>query len=365
MLSSRVVVPALFLGSLLLACGGTDGSVDDDGIGSTDEMSVKGKTGDGFPGAYASPTIFREGSKYHAYFAKQTIDGKHYHVPVATFDAAGKFKAHGDALPHLGKHAKDDGVVWAPAAAKIGDHYMLYYASDLEGTDQKKCIWRARSDDPNGPFVDDYDGPIECEPGSLWAIDPYLVQGNGGDWYLSARIDQPGGINTIQIRKLGPGGQSYAPGSEWKVLTRNAPNSWEQPVLENAGIVYLTPPGKTTGHWLVVYSGRAWATNSYALGYADCGETIIGDDRGAGEPRCKKITTNGPWLDTNAAKDLYGPGTPTFYTDESGAMMMSVQAWQHSGGKANKKNNGQIMRTYEIGVDDGFDPHVRLTRIDL
>jgi Glycosyl hydrolases family 43 len=364
MKSSSVLASAFFLALLVPACSGTDAPVDDTGS-SEDEATANGKSGPGFPGAYASPTIVRDGATYHAYFAQQSINGNHFHVPHGTFTADGKWTLHGEALPKLGAHAKPDGVVWAPAVAKIDDtHWMLYYAADLEGTDQKKCIWRAHSSDAHGPFVDDYAGPIQCMDGSEWAIDPYLVQDGQGDWTLSARLDLPGGINTIQLRKLNASAQNYADGSDWKLLTRNSPGSWEQPVLENAGIVRLATPSGTK-HWFVFYSGRAWADDSYAVGYADCGASIDGDDNGAGQPRCTKMTPNAPWLDTDSSKKLFGPGTPTFYDDGAGNDVMSVQAWQYQGGKANKKNNGQIMQTYEIHIDESFAPHQRLLRTDL
>ncbi|MEO7111879.1 MAG: family 43 glycosylhydrolase [Polyangiaceae bacterium] len=362
--SRSVVASAFFLALLVPACSGTDAPVDDTGS-SEDEATANGKSGPGFPGAYASPTIARDGSTYHAYFAKQSIDGKQFNVPHGTFTADGKWTLRGEALPKLGAQTKAGSVVWAPAVAKIDDtHWMLYYTADLAGTDQKKCIWRAHSSDAHGPFVDDYDGPIECLDGSLWAIDPYLVQDGQGDWMLGARLDLPGGINTIQVRKLGPLAQHFAVDSAWKMLTRNSPNSWEQPVLENAGLVHLAAPDGTK-HWFVFYSGRSWDTDKYAVGYADCGLSIDGDDNGAGNPRCKKMTPNGPWLETDSSQKLFGPGTPTFYTDEAGDDLMSVQAWQHSGGKANKNNNGQIMQTFKIHIDNGFAPHVKLLRTDL
>ena len=64
-------------------------------------------------------------------------------------------------------------------------------------------------------------------------------------------------------------------------------------------------------------------------------------------------------------RGLFGPGTPTFYTDEDGHVMMSIQAWQHHGGESNAENHGQIMRTYQIKVDAEFTPSVKLTRVDL
>ncbi|HUS30926.1 MAG TPA: family 43 glycosylhydrolase [Kofleriaceae bacterium] len=311
----------------------------------------------GYIGAYKSPTIVRDGSTYHAYFAADRVAGSHRAVPHATFTADGNWHFEGDALPHLGAQAVDNEFVWAPAVAKISaDRWMLYYTAHLAGTVSKMCIWRAHATSPDGPFVDDYAGPLVCPNGTQWAIDAYVVKDGHGNWNLAVRYDLPGGINTIQLRELGPQGGAFAPGSEWSELVRNSPSSWEQPVLENAGIVRLTPPNGAA-HWFVFYSGGAWDDNSYAIGYADCGPSIKGP--------CTKKTPNGPWLATDPSRKLYGPGTPTFYTSQSGKMLMSIQAWEFSGGKANDKNaKGQIMRTYAISVGDNYKPHVTLVRVD-
>ena len=42
-----------------------------------------------------------------------------------------------------------------------------------------------------------------------------------------------------------------------------------------------------------------------------------------------------------------------------------MQAWQHSGGKKNDKNDGQIMRTYKMTVGDGYRPKATPLRVDL
>jgi hypothetical protein len=364
--SARLAVVGLFFATLALGCAGTE-SIDESDSAAEGDAALTGNTDHAFGGHFASPTIVRDGAKYHAWFAKQTIGGTSYHVPHASFTEDGQWKFHGEALPHLGRHAKKDGVVWAPAAAKISkNRWMLYYTAELEGTASKKCIWRAHSSDAHGPFVDDYDGPIVCLDGSFWAIDPYLVKDNGDHWHLAARIDEPGHINTIQIRRLDDKAEDFEHHASWHLLTENSPQSWEQPVLENAGIVELTPKGEKHGHWFVFYSGGAWENNSYAIGYADCGDSINGHDHGAGKPRCTKVTTKGGWMQTDSKQDLYGPGTPTFYTDQDGHSMMSVQAWQFTHGKKNPKNDhGQIMRTYRMKVDQAFEPQATLERVDL
>ncbi len=318
-----------------------------------------------FPGSFASPSIVRVGSTYHVYVAQQNINGRHYHIPHATFTADGNFTFVGEALPSLGAQVVDPGEVWAPGVARIdATHWVLYYSSHLAGTTAKKCIFRAHASSPDGPFVDDYGGPLACEAGSLWTIDAYPVLDARGNWNLAARIDQTpppnytlGAVNSIQVRQLGPLGENFAPGSNWIELTNNQ-SSWEQPVMENAGIVRLGPPSGAMPHWYVFYSARSFSDATYAIGYADCGTGLT-------DGNCTKVTTNGPWLETDAAAGLFGPGTPTFYTDESGQPLMSIQAWVAPGGNSNTRNRGGwIMRTYSISVDESFRAHVRLVRID-
>lgn len=314
--------------------------------------------------AFPSPTIVRDGATYHMYVAKRVVDGKPINAPHFIGDANGNWKYVGDALTKLNPKVRQDGkkyVVWAPSAAKISDkQWVLHYSATLdESTGQKKCLFRAHADNPNGPFVDDSAGALYCAPGSLWAIDPSLVQDAATkDWYLAARIDEPGGINTIKIRKLGAAGLNFASGSDWVTLTQNSPDSWEQPVLENASVVSLAPARGGAAHWFVFYSGGAWSDNSYAIGYADCGTSIVGP--------CVKKTVKGPWMATDEAQGLYGPGTPTFYENAAGETLMSIQAWKFPSGIANPDNTaiGQVMRTYKMTANGKYEPQAALVRVD-
>ncbi len=86
----------------------------------------------------------------------------------------------------------------------------------------------------------------------------------------------------------------------------------------------------------------------------------------------RKITENGPWMETSSTLDLWGPGTPTFYTDTTNQMMMSIQAWRYPGGtapgspnRAENRSQGQIMKTYTIRIDSDYRPHAELIRTDL
>jgi hypothetical protein len=138
--------------------------------------------------------------------------------------------------------------------------------------------------------------------------------------------------------------------------------------MENAGIVRLAPPNNAPGHWFVFYSANHWDDDTYSIGVADCGDTLLDAARG----ECKKLTPDGPWMRSNQNDGLFGPGTPTFYTDTKGTKLMSIQAWRYKGGVAPNSPNleknrkqGQIMRTYTIEIDNQYQPHAKLVRVDM
>ena len=308
-----------------------------------------------FHGRFGSPSIVRDGDTLHAYFAIQKYDGQIEHVAHARSDDGGKtWLRIGDALPELSAQAVGSGAVWAPGAAKIDDaHWMLYYTAVRAGTERHMCIYRAHAAGPHGPFVDDFAGPLECPDGGLWAIDPYPVRDAHGHWHLLARVDEPNGVNTIQIRELGPLGRQFAPGSQWVQLTRITTGGWEEPVMENAAIVRLDAGGEK--RWYVFYSGGSYRDNSYAVGYADCGASIDGP--------CVKQTVDRPWLSSRPALHMYGPGTPTFYRDGHGHTVMAVNSWKYSGGEANPENHGQVMHLFEVHIAPDGKPVATFLRM--
>ena len=169
-----------------------------------------------------------------------------------------------------------------------------------------------------------------------------------------ARVDEPNGVNTIQIRKLGEFGQHFAPGSEWNELTRITKGSWEEPVMENAAIVRLDAGDDK--RWFVFYSGGSFREDSYAVGYADCGTSINGP--------CVKKTADKPWLTSQRSIHMFGPGTPTFYRDGNGRTIMAVNTWKFEGGRSNPKNaDGQIMHLFEVHLNAAGKPVATFLRM--
>lgn len=149
---------------------------------------------------------------------------------------------------------------------------MIYYTAVQAGTERHMCIFRAHATSADGPFVDDFAGPLVCPERGLWAIDAYPVRDAQGDWHLLARVDESGGNNTISIRELGEFGRYFAPDSTWIEQTRITLGGWEEPVMENAGLVRLDANGEK--RWYVFYSGGSYRNDTYGVGYADCGASL-------------------------------------------------------------------------------------------
>lgn len=343
----RILVTAL---ALAAATGCTLDSDSDDELVLDSELALPL-----FHGRFGSPSIVRDGDALHAYFAIQQFAGETVHVAHARSDDDGvTWKRVGDALPRLNDRAVQSGAVWAPGAARIDDdHWMLYYTATEAGTERHMCTYRAHATSPRGPFVDDFGGPLVCPEHGLWAIDPYPVKDAHGRWHLLARIDEPQGVNTISIRRLGEHGQHFAPDSEWIRLTRITKGSWEEPVMENAAIVRLDVAGEK--RWFVFYSGGSYRNNSYGVGYADCGTSIEGP--------CVKKTADAPWLASRPELKMYGPGTPTFFRAANGDTLMAVNTWKFSGGQDNPKNHGQVMHIFKVRVGANGTPIATFVRM--
>jgi hypothetical protein len=347
------------------AADSTDGADAGDGADDGDDASDGDDTGDDsgddggsalpdFHGRFGSPSIVRDTARLHAFFPIQGYQGRTVHVAHARSDDDGAtWQRVGDALPRLGPGVKPGSAVWAPAAAKIGTKWVLYYSAVEKGTEQHFCVFRAYADRPGAAFTDDFAEPLVCPEGGKWAIDPYVVQDGAGDWWLEVRYDKPDHVNTISIRKLDATGRNFAPNSAWHELTRIKQGGWEEPVMENAAVVQLPVPGSAP-HWFVFYSGGSYRNNTYAVGYADCGTSITGP--------CTKKTVTAPWLTSKADLKAFGPGTPTFWLDATGAQMMSVNTWKFSGGQENPDNQGQIMHTFEVHMNATAKPVATFVR---
>jgi len=200
------------------------------------------------PGLYADPHLVEYDGRYFLY---PTSDG-------SDDWAATSFKAfsstdlvtwvdHGEifSLPHNTTWAKEH--AWAPAAARQGDTYFLYYSAEDN-------IGVASSPSPVGPFVD-LGRPLVAAgrfPGR--AIDPSIFRDADGTAYLVW------GNGVANIVPLSPDMVSFDP---------EAVVSWEPPGFREAAWIH-----RRGGIYYLSWSENDTRDEDYRIRYATAGHVL-------------------------------------------------------------------------------------------
>jgi beta-xylosidase len=180
-----------------------------------------------------------------------------------------------------------------------------------------------------GPFEDTSTGPLVCPTELGGAIDPSPFVAEDGRAYLLWKSDgNCCGVPTrIFSQPISDDGlQLTEPPRE--VLTSTLP--WEAGVVEAPSMV------EHDGVHYLFYSGNAWDTAEYAIGYATC-DTPVGP--------CTKPLDH-PWLGSSAAAG--GPGGQELFIDPAGDLRMVFHAWLNGvvGYEA-----GSFRGLHTVGVD--------------
>jgi hypothetical protein len=280
---------------------------------------------------FPDPSIIRDGSTYYAYGA--TTGGAYLPIMSSTdlihWTARPAYSGapwgvndpyFNDGLPQPASWGVDRNVsgrlkkeVWAPGAAKIGGQYVVFHAVRVSNTQDRFCLSASTSSSPLGPFVDNSTGPLVCDvqgdPNG--SIDPQpFVDTDGTPWLIWKSEGVPGSQPTrTWARQLDASGTAFAPGSSpASILETTA--AWEHDVTENPAMV------RWNGRLFLFYSAGNWQSDSYAIGYAECGSPV---------GPCTKITEGGPLL-ASTGKRL-GPGGPAPFVDASGRLMLAYHYW--------------------------------------
>jgi len=200
----------------------------------------------------------------------------------------------GDAMPERPPWvAPDDPAIWAPAVARVGDAYVLWFAA-TSGRPQDggmKCIGAAVATTPEGPFAPQPE-PLRCTPG-FWAIDPFPVA-DGGAWTLLWRQDDADHVTgAIVAAPLRSDGLALAGAPTTRLAGEHG---WEEGYPDGRpGIGPIENPAMArhpaTGEWLLTWSANLWETRDYATGLAVC-DGPLGP--------CRRIGDSAPWLRTSA-----------------------------------------------------------------
>lgn len=201
---------------------------------------------------------------------------------------------------------------WAPSLAKVGGQYVAAYSAAVTLQPRHSCIGVAVASSPLGPYTHPSSRPLVCQPAAaLGAIDPDVFVDRDGTPYLLWKNE---GVKDklpprLMARKLAADGTRFASGSTARVLATRG-RSWEGSVVENPSMV------RYKGSYWLFYSGNAWATSRYAVGYARC-KTPLGP--------CTKSKADRPLL--KSFTGVSGPGGADAFRDTAGRLRFVYAAW--------------------------------------
>ncbi|HUI03055.1 MAG TPA: glycoside hydrolase family 43 protein [Acidimicrobiales bacterium] len=246
------------------------------------------------------PDVILVGSTYYAYTTGTDLKD----IPVLASTDLQHWQSAGDALPALPSWSTF-GQSWAPGVVALGGTYVMYYSTEVAATGQD-CISLATATTPTGPFVDNSSTPFICQAQLGGSIDPQpFVDTNGRLFlYWKSNTDPPSSAS-IWVAELTADGTALTSGPE-PVL--GADQSWESTV-ESPYMV------DEAGRYVLFYSGGAWNSAGYGVGYAECA--------GPFGPCTKPQGT--PLLHSETAR--LGPGGESLVEDASGNWWMAYAAW--------------------------------------
>jgi Glycosyl hydrolases family 43 len=247
------------------------------------------------------PDVIRVGTTYYAYTTGSVLEN----IPVLMSSDLQTWSPVGDALPTLPLWS-EWGRTWSPGVVSLNGQYVMFYATEVAATGQR-CISTATASSPTGPFNDSSLAPLICQTSMGGSIDPQpFVDVNGTPYlYWKSNAGLSSAPASIWATLLSPDGLSLA-SSPRSVLSQDQP--WESTV-EGPDMV------DASGSYVLFYSGGAWNSPGYGVGYAECA--------GPFGP-CTK-PKGAPILHSDSAR--LGPGGESLFQDPSGNWWMAYHAW--------------------------------------
>ena len=240
-----VIVLAGLLTALASSCGG-------------DSASSSPFRNPVYDADFPDPFVLRVDDTFYAY----GTNSAGLNVQTLTSTDLVRWHRGADALPKLGRWAYS-GKTWAPEVlARTDGTFVLYYTANAAEFGAQ-CIGRAEADTPTGPFVDSSSAPLVCQKAEGGSIDPspfrdddgrlYLLWKNDGNccnedtWIYSQRLSRDGLTLTGRRARL------VRQDADWEASVVEAPTLWRE----------------EDGYFLF-FSGNAFDSDLYAVGYATC-----------------------------------------------------------------------------------------------
>ena len=289
---------ALLLALMAAGCGGNGGGGDAEPT-RTFRNPVHAEN---FP----DPFVLEAGASYYAY-ATNDEDGNVQSLRSADLV---HWRKGPDVLPELGAWAYA-GKTWAPEVLATHSGYVLYYTANA-AEHGVQCIGRATATAPEGPFVDDAPEPLVCQTDSGGSIDPSPFRDEDGTPYLLWKNDgNCCGFDTwIYAQRLSPDGLELE-GDAARLVKEDA--AWEANVVEAPTL------WREGDRYYLFFSGNAFDSDAYAVGYATC-DSPLGP--------CSDAPEN-PIL--RSACGASGPGHQALIRDDDGKTWLVYHAWPADG----------------------------------
>lgn len=283
---------------------------------------------------FPDPDVVQVGDVFYAY-ATTNYDpgtGQGSNIQVARSEDLVTWERLPDALPELASwsglttllqrllHA----ATWAPDVTRVGDRYVMYYttpAVDIPRPDGKpaQCLSVAVATAPEGPFVDESDGPLVCQADLGGSIDGSYFADEDGSHYLVWKNDGNccGQPTNFWLQELTADGTAVT-GDALQLPGLDNDVHWEGRIIESPQLVVHE------GRYYMFYSGNDFGSVRYAVGYATA-DALEGPYTDAEE---------NPILSTDfaAAADLglAGPGHQAIFTDADGDLWIAYHAWPNT-----------------------------------
>ena len=322
----------LVLAAAMSACSGGGGSGSESPAGSAEAMPGEGEFKNpvldrNFP----DPGILEVDGTYYAY---ATTNGS-FNLQVASSEDLAEWEHLGEALPSLPLWTSGD--TWAPEVAETSAGFVMTYTARYPEADRpdgqgSQCISMAVADAPEGPFVDDSEEPIVCQPDLGGSIDSTFFTDEDGTFYLLWKNDgNCCGIPTeFFAQELAEDGLSVV--GEVTNLGVSNDARWEDDVIE-APTIHLQD-----GTYYLFYSGNSYSGVDYAVGYATA-DNVLGPYTDAEE---------NPILETpeERGQPPYGPGHQSIIADKDGDLWLLYHSW-------NSTFNQRYLWIDELEFEDG------------
>jgi beta-xylosidase len=255
-----------------------------------------------YPDYFADPFCIRVGEDYYAYgTGPADFEGRQF--PVLHSRDLVRWSLVGHALNPL-----SNGVnYWAPEVAEKDGRFYLFYSASTTPSDETHRLRVATSDSPAGPFVD---SGRELMPHIGFSIDAHPFRDpRTGKWYLyfaaDYTADEPHGTGLAVVpladdlmSVTGEPQVVLRASCDWQVYERNRNykgRTWKAwHCVEGPFVVYRD------GKYYCLYSGGAWHTENYGLGFATA-ESPLG-------PWSDDYAQHGPTVLKGDARESIGPG---------------------------------------------------------